>query len=252
MALVGNRSVILKSPGRFLSGAGTAGTGIGIMRSAFSNHGMVRSSYQAFDAKAAIPYGHLSGSAWVLPKTAGGISSHHVTTLTAVATGLAVGGITANGEASITFTVADADGQLISSGEGSATFSITAADLLLTASLNGVGEASFAITASDALLGALASGDGTAAITFTVPAADILPLDDASPLRDGTATITFSGTLEPYAIGIMEGSTVDNSTLTTASLIAAMNAAPPAVNIKKVNDVDVTGVGSVGDPWGPP
>ena len=63
MALHGNRSVLHKSPGRFMNGFGTTGGGIASMRSGFNKHGMQRNAYEQFDAKAATPYGHLSGSA---------------------------------------------------------------------------------------------------------------------------------------------------------------------------------------------
>lgn len=213
MALHGNRSVLLKSPGRFLSGAGTAGTGIGILRSAFNKHGMQRNAYQRYSAKAATPYGHLSPSAWVLPKTAGGISSVNNANLSATAAGSVVGGITADATSAITFTVADADGQLISSGEGSASMTFTVADLLLTASLNGAGATSFSLDTNAPLLGALAGGEGS-------------------------STISFSGSLAPYAIGIMVG--------TTDVVTDVVNA-----NIVSVNGYAVTGNGQSGSEWGP-
>lgn len=221
MALIGNRSVLLKSPGRFLSG-----TVASIERSNFATHGQMRSAYQAFSAISAKPSGHLSPSAWVLPKTAGGMSSVNMADFGLGATGHAVGGITTTGDASISFTVADATGQLIASGSGAAAMAFTVADALLTASLNAAGDASFAITTNTPLLGALASGDGS-------------------------ASMTFGGTLLPYATGSMSGSTVDSSVLTTEALIQAMNSNPPAVNVKKVNDVTVTGTGATGDEWGP-
>lgn len=226
MALIGKGSVLHKSPGRFLGGYGTAGGGIATMRSALSKHGMMRNAYQSFSRLSAIPDGHLSPSAWVMPITGGGMSSVGETVLSFGATGAGVGGITTTGTASLTISFATAAGQLISSGTGSASMTFTVADLLMTASIGGSGSASFAITTNTPTLGALAGGTGT-------------------------ATLSFAATLEPYAIGHMEGSTVDGTTLTAASLLAAMNASPPAVNIKKVNDVDVNGTGASGDEWGP-
>jgi hypothetical protein len=38
---------------------------------------------------------------------------------------------------------------------------------------------------------------------------------------------------------------------TDASVLAAMNATPPAVNVKQVNDYIVTGAGVDGNTWGP-
>jgi hypothetical protein len=213
MAFLGNRSVIHKSPGRFLNGFGTAGGGIASMRSAMNKHGMMRNAYEQFDAKSAIPYGHLSPSAWVLPKRAGGMSSRNVTTLTAAPTGLAVGGVTADAATSFSFTVADADGQLISSGTGTASLTFTVANLLLTASLNGTGSSAFTITSNTPLLGAEASVIGDAVLSFTA-------------------------TLTPYAIGNMVGNTEDTSTIVNA-------------NIVSVNGYSVTGNGQTGTEWGP-
>lgn len=226
MALIGNRSVIHKSPGRFLNGTANAGAGIGVMRSAFNKHGMMRNAYEGYDPKSATPVGHLAPSAWVPPKTAGGMSSRNVTTLQAAPTGLAYGGITTTGTADITISFADATGALIASGGGTAAMTFNFANALLTASLGGIGSASFTISTNTAQLGAEASGEGAALFAIT-------------------------GALIPYAIGSMSGTTVDNTTLTTTAIIAAMNASPPAVNIKKVNDVTVNGTGVPGDTWGP-
>ena len=113
MALIGNRSVLNKSPGRFLN------AGVATFRSEFNKHGMQRSA--AFSPLSAMPNGHLAPSAWVLPRTAGGMSSINFTTAKVEGLGLAVGGITTTGTSSITLTFADAAGQLIASGGGAAT-----------------------------------------------------------------------------------------------------------------------------------
>ena len=192
MALIGNRSVLHKSPGRFLSG-----TVASIERNAFGKAGMLAGRFQAMSPVfAGIPSGHLSPSAWSLPRTAGAMSSINEAAASFGATGLAVGGITTTGSTAITFTVADAAGELISSGSGSASFSLSATGLLV-ASLGGVGTASFTISTNTPTLGALAGMVGTASWAIT-------------------------GTLTPYAIGIMEGSTVDNTVLTSDTLAAAV------------------------------
>lgn len=278
MALIGNRSSLLKSPGRFLAGGPVC-----VMRSAFNTHAMQRGAYPSYSAKSATPDGHLSPSAWVLPTTAGGISSRNVTVLEVSTVGFAVGGITADGESSITFTIADAQafplddtsplrtgtaslslnfadaaGQLISSGEGSATLSISAADALLIASLGGAGTAEFSITVTPALLGAIAEGTGSAGFAIVVGNAQAYPLNDASPLREGTAGFTISGSLVPYARGSMVGSTTDSGSgvvltadaIATAVLAAAANS-PISANIKRINSSSVQGTGVSGDEWGP-
>lgn len=199
MALIGNRSVLNKSPGRFLN------AGVGTFRSEFSKHGMRRSA--AYSSLSAVPNGHLSPSAWVLPRTSGGMSSINFTTATVSGSGLAVGGVTTTGTSSITLTFADAAGQLIASGGGTAAFSLTSNNPLLTASINGTGTAVATFSTNTPTLGALADGSGEVAITLTATNSGRMPANDDSPLRTGTATLTLTGTLVPYAIGSMEGTT---------------------------------------------
>ena len=67
----------------------------------------------------------------------------------------------------------------------------------------------------------------------------------------GTAGVTLGANWTPYAVGWISGSTASGGVLTEASIIAAMNANPPKVNIAKVNDVDVVGTGAPGSEWGP-
>lgn len=179
-----------------------------------------------FGPLAAFPDGYYTPQAYVLPRKAGRMSSLNTTEFSFTPTALAVGGITTDAAASFSINFADAAGELISSGEGFASLSFTFANALLTASLNAIGEASFTLTTNTPTLGAEASGTGS-------------------------ATFAITGSMTPYAIGSMSGSTVDNSTLTTAAILAAMNASPPAVNIKKVNDVTVNGTGAPGSEWGP-
>ena len=216
MALVGNRSVLHKSPGRFLNG------GVAILRSSFNKYGMQRNAYQAFSPIAATPNGHLAPSAWVMPKTGGGMSSFNAAKATITGSGLAVGGITTTGAASLTITPNTPAAQLISSGEGSASISLTTNTPLLTASIGGTGSAAISITTNVPTLGAEASGSGAATISISAAPALIYPLDDSSPLRTGTATMTFSGTLTPYAIGQMSGSTVDSGVLTSDGISDAV------------------------------
>lgn len=256
MALIGNRSVILKSPGRFLNGTANAKAGVGVMRSAFNMHGMMRNAYEAYDPKSATPVGHLAPSAWVPPKTAGGMSSRNVTTLTAAPTGLAVGGITTTGAAYITIDFATATGGLIASGTGSAALTFTVADLLLTASINGVGSAAFSIATNSAQLGAEASGDGSASFSFTATCSQVLPLNDTSPLRTGIANFAVSGSLIPYAIGSMSGGTEGGGDVLTSdaianAVLALLNATTIPVNVAEINNVPVSGAGVTGNEWGP-
>lgn len=207
MALIGNRSILHKSPGRFLAGTVASGD-----RNNFSKQGMLRSSRGTYGKLASLPNGY-GAKSWMMPVTAGAISSANAAVMSIAPTGLAYGGITTTATTSITFTVADAAGELISSGNGAASMSFTFADALLTASLGGVGSASFSISTNTPLMGAEASAIGSASFVIT-------------------------GTMTPYAIGSMSGSTVDTSTIVNA-------------NIVSVNGYSVTGNGQTGTEWGP-
>lgn len=171
----------------------------------------------------AVPSGY-GAKAYIFAVQSGGLAAYSDLRVDGSATGGL--GLPGEGSSSLTFMVDDATGQLISSGNGTATFTFSSLPLLLTASLGGTGSSTFAITTNVPLLGAQANAIAT-------------------------TTVTFNGTLVPYAVGSLAGSTIDTTTLTAASLLAAMNASPPAVNIKKVNDVPVNGTGTTGDEWGP-
>ena len=206
------------------------------------------------DDKVGIPLGYLGGGSWLLPQKSGNMSSHYEADFSIGASGSGVGGITTTGESAITFTVADMVGELISSGSGTASWVITTNNPLLTASIDGIGSTSFAITTNTPLLGAEASAEGSSSILFSCTAT-ILPTDDTSPLREGTATLSITGALTPYAIGQMIGSTADATVLTVdaiaAAVLAAALTAPIHANIQYVNDVEVTGDGQTGTEWGP-
>lgn len=179
--LIGNGSIILKSPGRFLSGGGAS-----VLRSSFSHAGMKAGRYCAsggrtFALTSASPSGYYIGSgAMVRPRKAGEISSFLKATLEV--TGSAYGWMGLPGGASTSFSIqfADAEGQLIVSGIGSSVVSITTNTPLLTASLSGSGSSAFTITTNTPLLGALASGIGG-------------------------STFTITGTLTPFATGLLDG-----------------------------------------------
>lgn len=172
------------------------------------------------DNLASVPNGNVHPSSWVMAWKAGGMSARvNDNVFAATANGLM--GLPATGTTTITFTVADADGQLITSGTGSTSFSLTTNNPLLTASINGVGSSTFAITTNTPILGALADLVGETSLSFTTTAS-ILPENDDSPLRTGTVTFTISGELVPYAIGHMEGSTVDDSVLTPNQIAATV------------------------------
>jgi hypothetical protein len=218
MALHGNRSVLHKSPVRFLNG------GAAILRSNFGKHGMVRNSYQVFAATAAIPYGYYGGrGAWVQPKKGGAVSGVNAIALTIGASGAGSMGKNTSGTASITFDLSGVGG-LISSASGVASISLGASGNI------------FASKSTSGTAGITLGATGTLKATGKI---------------QGTAPISLSANWTPYAVGWISGSTASGGVLTEASIIAAMNANPPKVNIAKVNDVPVTGTGAPGNEWGP-
>lgn len=258
-----------------------------------------------------LPSGY-GAKSYVFPVKAGGVGGG--TSIGFAPSGLLVGGVTSTGAADLSISVADAQmfplddtppartasasfsftvsgvGGLIATASGSALMSFTVADALLVATVGASGSANFALTTNTPILGAIAGGSGSASMTFTVANAQAYPLNDASPLRSGSAVMSFSGSLQPYAVGRMEGSTVDNSVLTvdtiasavwqslaatysspgtmgnalaTAStggvdvnllvseVLAALQATTIPVNVKAINSTPLTGSGTAGDAWGP-
>lgn len=239
------------------------------------------------DKTAAVPNGHLAPSAWLMPIKPGGMASVNNTKATISATANGVMGFPITGDASFSITAPDANAELIAFGQGSATVSLSA-EGLLSASVSASGSAGFSVAAS-ALLGAEASISGATTFSFSANAT-ILPLNDASPLRTGSAAFSFSGNLTPYAIGHMVGSTVDNSVLTAdsitaavwnailadfnengtagkalasagsggvdiealaAAILAAAQITPIHADTRRIRGQNLTGDGSEANPWGP-
>lgn len=206
------------------------------------------------DSKAAVPSGARPPVAWVMARKNGAMASRYEAVLTLSGSGSGAMGLPTSGTSSITFTVADAAGELISSGSGSASMTFTVANLLLTASLNGTGSSSFTLNTNTPLLGAKASAEGSSSVVFSCTAT-ILPIDDTSPLRTASASFAINGSLVPYAIGSMNGSTVDASILTVdaiaAGVLAAALTAPIHADIRRVRGQTINGSGTTPDPWGP-
>ena len=206
MGLLGNRSVLHKSPGRFLSG-----TIASIERSNYNKPGMSAGRFMAISVYSAMPYGYAPAQ---------GTNNARITFS---ATGAGALGKAASGTAAITFDLTGIGG-LISSASGTAALSFDAVGNIFASKA----------TSGTAALSIGATGD-ISAIGHT----------------GGTAGMALAASWTPYAIGWLGGSTASGGVLTEASIIAAMNASPPAVNIKMVNDIVVNGVGSSGNPWGP-
>jgi hypothetical protein len=110
-------------------------------------------------------------------------------------TGSGAMGVNGTGTASLVIDFASASGALIVSGAGTANFTITTTAIVVAA-LFGDGSSSLVIAPTATMT---AKGWGTTAISFTV-----------------------GGSLTPYALGNMVGSTVDNSVVTNDTIASAV------------------------------
>ena len=244
MALLGNVSLLHKSPAKYTTG--TVGFND---RANWNKPGMMRSrgdlTLSTFWKYDSIPSGMYAGTAFFVPQKAGSIRARESFSLDG--TGRGVGGITTTGTAQLTidFSVAqayplndsppartasanfsinfsNATGQLISSGSGSALMQFTFSDALLTASIGGIGSANFIISTNSPLLGAIAQGMGSGSVQISTNTPIVYPLNDSSPLRTAQGSMNFSGTLAPYAVGSMQGTTIDNSVITSDTIASAV------------------------------
>jgi hypothetical protein len=193
MALIGNRSVLHKSPGRFLSG-----TVASIERSNFSKAGMVASRFQSVSRIfGGIPSGHLSPSAWSLPRTAGALGAINETTANwTVGTLNLAAGRNVEGATSLTFTVPDAELQLV---------------------VSAIGATSITFSAAGNLAGSLAA-QGSTSITFALPAPTLGAISDLL----ASVGITFAASATPRATGSLAGNITPFTELSPQSLASAV------------------------------
>lgn len=193
MALNGNRSVLHKSPGRFLSGTVASN-----LRNAFNKPGMQANRFQSLNRlDAALPNGHLSPSAWSLPRTAGGMSARNVDDITVSLGALVLAaGRNIDGSTTLTFSVPNAALQLVVSATGTTSITFT----------------------NDGTLAGALSGVGTAAITFSVPTVTLGAVIDAL----GAVAMTWSSTGTIRATGALEADSNPTVDLSPATLAAAV------------------------------
>lgn len=167
--LIGNYSVLQKSPARFLSGSSVSDT-----RSNFNKNGMNRNfevgwaSVSNQTSKSARPNGNLAPSAWVLPRVAGGMSSY--LTGIGLVSGLGAMGLNAVADLTGSGDITNAPLELIVSASADLTGSGSlVADILGVASasadLTGTGTVSSANLIASGNIGAGLSGSGTLDIT---------------------------------------------------------------------------------------
>ena len=202
MALVGNRSVLHKSPGRFLNGNAATGGAIANLRSNFNKHGMSRNAFQVFSATSAQPYGYYGGQgAWVQPQIGGAVAGVNTSVVTLGAYGAGSMGLNTSGVATLSFSMTGV-GSLISSASGVASISFGASGNI------------FASKSTSGVAGLSLGGSGQlSAIGHT----------------GGTAPISFAASWAPYAVGWLGGTTADAG-LTTTGIANAIWGASASIN----------------------
>ena len=220
MAVYPNGRYALSNPGRYFGAA----PGLDLYARARGDRLNVYTAPTWDEIIGGSPTGY--GLTGVVPPIRSGAMSARVATHIAVtATGSMLMGLPVAAEASFAVAVADVTGELISSGGGSATITIDTIPPLLTAAANSGGTGSFSVSTNAPILGAEASLTGTAGMACT-------------------------GSLVPYAIGVMAGSTQDTTGMTPAGVAQAVWTAVAA-------EFDGTGTmgqkinaaGTAGDPW---
>lgn len=267
MALLGNYSVFDKMPLKFTSGAGVQNGARGnFAESGRVRNRMMQSETTSADQYYALPNGGYPSLTWFIPQKAGQIGSSNQIYGSGVPTANLAGGIAAassligsgtisNGSLSL---IADLIAALTGAGDISPPANLVAILNLYSDQLTGAGAVAATLTAyADAQ--ANLTGTGTLSLTpYAIGqlAADITGQSVLSPQSLAAAVwnalaaqYNDSGTMGNKMNSAASGN-IDYATL-AAAVLAAMNAAPPDVNISKINGYVVDGVGSDTNPWGP-
>ena len=198
--LIGNYSVLQKSPGRFVAGSTTSAEGQ--VRSNFSKSGAYRNRFYVDQTTVAlslyaIPTGSYPDIAWVLPQISGQIASTQPIQGAGAATATLAGGL--NAEAGLT-------------GSGDITSAIAQLIISMVANLAGDGTVSSADLRG--FLDAVANLSGSGDLTATVAA---LAWMDAA--TDGSGSITSA---TPYATGNLSADIFSFSALTPEGISNAV------------------------------
>lgn len=163
MGLLGNYSVLHKTPGRFLSGTVASGD-----RYNFSKTGMNRNRFFSMSQFCGLPNGYLHPYSWLMPQYSGGMASYTQSSsaISNNASNLA-GGRNLSGSSTIVITVTSAIlDQIVSAvGSSSITMAVSLANLAAAAGVSASSTVSIAV--SNAQLGAIVSAIASANIVLT-------------------------------------------------------------------------------------
>lgn len=212
------------------------------------------------------PNGTLAPASFMLPIVGGGLSSYNeISGLGNINSANLAGGLNAISALTGSGDITTALGALVVSaiaalvGSGDITSASMVGKLEAIANLAGSGNLSGAI---GALAGLVASLSGSGSVSSATPyatgamGANIRGYSDLTPegLRDAvwralSASYNEAGTMGNKLNSAASGG-IDYAAL-AAAILAAAAIDPIASNVKQVNDTDINGSGTSGDPWGP-
>jgi len=267
MALLGNYSVYDKMPLKFTSGAGVQNGARGnFAESGRVRNRMMQSQTTSADEYYALPNGGYPTLTWFIPQKAGQIGSSNQIYGSGIPTATLAGGLAAASTLTGSGTISDGGLSLIAdliasltgAGDISPPANLIAILNLYSDQLTGAGAVAATLTAYASVQADL-TGTGTLSLTpYAIGelAADITGESVLSPQSLAAAVWSAlaaqyneAGTMGNKMNSAASGN-IDYATL-AAAVLAAMNAAPPDVNISKINGYVVDGVGSDTNPWGP-
>lgn len=283
MALLGNASLLHKSPAKYVTGT------VGFCdRANWNKPGMMRSrgdlTLSAFWKYDAVPSGMVAGRAFLAPQKAGRM----VTRSAFKVDGQAMGAMGRPGAAVAGFAIGGASvGGLIAGGVAACTFTIGAgasiAGLAAGRAAGAIGVDAGAVagaTAWGVAAGAFGVQGGATAFArghmraSTVDNTTLTPLSIAQAvwravggdyIEPGSMGAKLngaaSGGVDYAALGLAvwqsasrtltAGGTAPSTAEIATEVLAAMNATPPGVNMVQVKGQAIGGAGTEADPWGP-
>ena len=186
MGILGNYSVIHKSPGRFMSGAANV-----VNRASFSKSGMLRNRFYSLANFSAIPNGYVHPYSWSMAQESGGMASYMLINASVSNSSNLAGGINVNaaitGNIEITTASLGLIVQLVAAilGNGSLNAPTIAGVLTGSSSLSASGNLNTPLLGAiqDAVASIIASGAISEAQLQAIASisADILPYTELSP-----------------------------------------------------------------------
>lgn len=196
--LIGNYSVLNKSPGRWLAGSVASNN-----RSNCNTNGMHlgRFTNSAWSKVDSHPRGYYPPYAWVFAKTAGSMASTNLTNGSCIVTASIAGGLPGEGTAAGSSTATASLGLILPATATSAGSSTVVGSLIGVAAVVGDSAGTSTVTGSVGALASLvvvASGTCTVSGTLTatgVLAGDITPFSELSPETLSTAVWEYPSSL---------------------------------------------------------